>query len=166
MTVNAGRVASLLLMIAALLAGSGGQQVPFQLIPPNPGRRHLTFRPQKWSRNDGQNEVGTAQTRKSIDLPSDHRMGELKPGPGVEKARANCVACHSTDYIVRQPGSDEKRWEQEVRKMIEVFGAPISEPDAREIVQYLATVYGPTPAVPHSQSRGAPARPVPSSSRR
>ncbi len=32
--------------------------------------------------------------------------------------------------------------------MIEVFGAPISEPDAREIVGYLASAYGPTPPFP------------------
>ncbi len=125
MTVKAGRVTPVLLAVAGLLTGSGGQQA-----------------------------------RKSIDLPADNRMGELKPGPGVEKARANCVACHSTDYIVRQPGSDEKRWEQEVRKMVEVFGAPISEPDAREIVRYLTSAYGPAPAISRSQTRGRSAGPV------
>ncbi len=103
---------------------------------------------------------GGQKAQKSIELPADHRMADLKPGPGVEKARANCVACHSTDYIVRQPGSDEKHWAQEVRKMIEVFGAPISERDAREIVQYLARAYGPAPSIPRPQPRGPAVRPV------
>jgi len=80
---------------------------------------------------------------RSIELPGDNPMAELKPGPGVETVRANCIACHSTDYIVRQPPSDAKRWEGEVRKMVSVYGAPISEADAKVIVQYLAAVYGP-----------------------
>jgi mono/diheme cytochrome c family protein len=79
---------------------------------------------------------------RSIELPGDNPMAELKAGPGVEVVRANCIACHSTDYIVRQPGSDAKRWEGEVKKMIGVYGAPISEADARVIVQYLAATYG------------------------
>ena len=71
---------------------------------------------------------------RSIELPADNAMAELKPGPGVEVVRANCIACHSTDYIVRQPRSDAKRWEGEVKKMISVYGAPISEADAKVIV--------------------------------
>lgn len=82
---------------------------------------------------------------KQITLPPDNALGDLKPGPGVETVRNNCVACHSTDFIVLQPRSDAKQWEAEVRKMITVFGAPISEADAKVIVQYLATAYGPAP---------------------
>src|SRR2546427_671433 len=74
--------------------------------------------------------------KKSITLPGDNALAELKPGPGVGVVRANCVACHSTDYIVRQPGSEAK-------KMISVFGAPISEADAKVIVDYLSSAYGP-----------------------
>jgi mono/diheme cytochrome c family protein len=81
--------------------------------------------------------------QKSIQLPPDNAMAELKRGRGVEVARANCVACHSTDYIVRQPGRDTKQWEAEVKKMITVFGAPISNEDAAVIVEYLASAYGP-----------------------
>jgi len=80
---------------------------------------------------------------RSITLPPDNAMAELKAGPGVETARANCVACHSTDYIVRQPGSDAKRWEGEVKKMVTVYGAPISEANTKIIVEYLASAYGP-----------------------
>lgn len=80
---------------------------------------------------------------KSITLPADDALGELKPGASVETVRANCIACHSTDYIVLQPGRDTKQWEAEVKKMITVFGAPISESDAKLIVQYLASAYGP-----------------------
>jgi mono/diheme cytochrome c family protein len=83
---------------------------------------------------------------RSIELPADNAMAELKLGPGVEVVRANCIACHSTDYIVRQPRSDAKRWEGEVKKMTGVYGAPISDADEKVIVAYLAAVYGPVPA--------------------
>jgi sulfite dehydrogenase (cytochrome) subunit B len=86
--------------------------------------------------------LGARATEKSIKLPDDNAMAQLKPGPNVDVVRKNCIVCHSTDYIVRQPGSDAKKWESEVRKMIKVYGAPISEADAKVIVEYLATAYG------------------------
>jgi sulfite dehydrogenase (cytochrome) subunit B len=79
----------------------------------------------------------------SIKLPADNPSSELKQASGVDTVRRNCVICHSTDYIVRQPRLDAMRWQAEVRKMIDVFGAPISEPDAKVIADYLANNYGP-----------------------
>ncbi len=96
---------------------------------------------------------------KSIILPPDNAMAELKPGVGVEVVRANCIACHSTDYIVRQPGRDTKQWEAEVKKMISVFGAPINDPDVKVIVQYLATAYGPPPKAPERHGKPRTAKP-------
>ena len=86
--------------------------------------------------------LGARAAEKSIKLPDDNAMAQLKPGPNVDVVRANCFDCHSTDYIVRQPASDAKKWEAEVQKMIKVYGAPISEADAKAIVEYLATAYG------------------------
>jgi len=80
--------------------------------------------------------------RKSIALPDDSAVAKLKPGPGVEKARASCGICHSTDYIVRQPKMDAAHWQAEVKKMITVYGAPISEEDAKAISDYLTSAYG------------------------
>ncbi len=88
---------------------------------------------------------------KTIDLPPDNPMAELQPGRGVEVVRANCVACHSTDYIVRQPGGDQQKWQGEVKKMINVFGAPISAQDAELIVRYLASAYGPPTLQPQTE---------------
>ncbi len=81
---------------------------------------------------------------KSITLPADDAYATLKPGPGAETTRNNCVACHSTDYIVIQPRGDAKQWQGVVTKMIKVYEAPISEQDAKAIVEYLASAYGPT----------------------
>ena len=87
--------------------------------------------------------AGASGAEKTIKLPDDNSMAQLKPGEGVEVVRAVCIACHSTDYIVRQPGRDAQQWETEVKKMITVFGAPISESDAKVMVKYLAATYGP-----------------------
>jgi sulfite dehydrogenase (cytochrome) subunit B len=80
---------------------------------------------------------------KTIKLPDDNAMAQLKPGQGVDMARKDCAACHSTDYIVRQPGRDAQQWQSEVSKMITVYGARISDSDGKLIVSYLASAYGP-----------------------
>ena len=68
---------------------------------------------------------------------------ELKAGAGREKVEANCVACHSLDYIVaNSPFLTRQVWDAEVTKMIKAFGAPISDADAKEIVDYLSANYG------------------------
>ena len=67
----------------------------------------------------------------------------LTPGPGVEKVEANCAACHSLDYIqMNSPFLSSTQWDAEVKKMINVMGAPINEADAKTIVEYLSAKYG------------------------
>lgn len=67
----------------------------------------------------------------------------LKEGPGVDKVRQNCVACHSLDYIpLNSPFLDEKGWEAVVAKMANAFKAPIKEEDRKPIAEYLAKNYG------------------------
>jgi cytochrome c5 len=83
-----------------------------------------------------------AQERKII-LPADHDYARLKSGPGSDSAQTQCQFCHSTDYIVMQPGGDAKLWEGVVTKMIKVFGAPLSEADAEAITEYLTKNYPP-----------------------
>ncbi len=89
--------------------------------------------------------AATPPQKRSIDLPNDNAMARLKPGPGLDAVKNNCGICHSTDYIVRQPRLEAKKWEAEVKKMMTVFGAPVSEADAREIVDYLSKNYGSKP---------------------
>lgn len=68
---------------------------------------------------------------------------QLKAGAGREQVEANCVACHSLDYIgMNSPFLDRKGWEGTVNKMIKIMGAPVSEADARAIVDYLQANYG------------------------
>ena len=68
------------------------------------------------------------------------RLGD---GPGRSLVEANCVMCHSLDYIpMNSPFLDRKGWEASVNKMIKVMGAPIAEADAQKIIDYLAAQYG------------------------
>jgi len=80
---------------------------------------------------------------KKIQLPPDHPFGKLTSGAGSELAEKKCALCHSTDYIVRQPRGDLKRWQGVVTKMIKVYAAPIDDQEARTIADYLASAYGP-----------------------
>ncbi|HEX3632128.1 MAG TPA: cytochrome c [Casimicrobiaceae bacterium] len=67
----------------------------------------------------------------------------LKDGPGRDKVEANCASCHSLDYIQgNSPFMNRGVWDAEVTKMIKAYGAPVSDADAREIVDYLTKNYG------------------------
>ena len=78
-------------------------------------------------------------TVRSITLPS-IRI-ELMEGEGRVKAETFCNICHSTDYITTQPKFPRAQWTATVNKMIKVYGAPISEEDAKTIINYLVTHY-------------------------
>ena len=86
--------------------------------------------------------VATAQ-EKTIALPADNEYAKLKPGPNSGLTQTQCQFCHSTDYIVMQPPGAAKQWDAVVTKMIKVFGASLTETDAKAITEYLATTYGP-----------------------
>lgn len=80
---------------------------------------------------------------KSIQLPSDGV--QLKPSslPGYAKARTNCVACHSAEYMLYQPPSAPRPyWDAMVKRMKAVFKAPIDDADMPEIIDYLVRTYG------------------------
>ena len=62
---------------------------------------------------------------------------------GVELVQANCITCHSVEYINHQPLLTEKAWEKTVDKMIKTFGAPVADSASRgAIIRYLVTVKG------------------------
>ena len=81
-----------------------------------------------------------AAAPRAIVLPEPEQS--LKAGEGREVAEGNCQSCHSLDYIQTQPpGKGAPFWSGEVKKMIDVFGATISEDDAKKIAAYLAQTY-------------------------
>jgi len=71
-------------------------------------------------------------------------FAEVRPGPGQDVVEANCGACHTTDYIrMNSAFLTPDAWKAEVGKMRAVFGLPIDDSVAAEILQYLTTEYGP-----------------------
>ena len=63
---------------------------------------------------------------------------------GVELAEANCLGCHSADYVEMQPrgpGFGREFWRAAVVKMVKVYHAPIEAGDIDAITDYLATAY-------------------------
>jgi mono/diheme cytochrome c family protein len=68
---------------------------------------------------------------------------QLKQATGLDKVETNCGGCHSLDYVImNSPFPTSAVWEAEVNKMVKAFGAPIEEPDAKTIVEYLKNNYG------------------------
>jgi len=67
---------------------------------------------------------------------------KLKAVSGHELVTGRCAVCHSLDYIEMNAAvMDQAGWERTVRKMIDRFGAPISDEEAKQIVQYLGSQY-------------------------
>jgi mono/diheme cytochrome c family protein len=74
---------------------------------------------------------------------ADESQVKLRDGEGKQLVEANCVMCHSLDYIqMNSPFLDRKGWEGSVNKMIKVMGAPIRSEDVPAIVDYLSKNYG------------------------
>ena len=67
---------------------------------------------------------------------------EIPQGPNVEIYTKNCLICHTARYVSMQPLFSKAVWQNEVKKMVDVYGAPISEPDQVLIVEYLVAVKG------------------------
>lgn len=68
---------------------------------------------------------------------------KLKPGPGMELVQAQCVLCHSLDYISTQPPLTRPQWEASIAKMQQKYGAPVPTNAVPRLADYLVTAYGP-----------------------
>ena len=80
---------------------------------------------------------------KTITLPIEGLPLKASPLPGYAKAQANCVACHSAEYMLYQPPTAARPyWEAMVTRMKVVFKAPIDDADMPVIVDYLVKTYG------------------------
>lgn len=80
---------------------------------------------------------------KTIELPPDPIQLTPSALPGYARAQANCVACHSAEYMLYQPATAPRTyWDAMVKRMKVVFNAPIADADIPVIVDYLARTYG------------------------
>lgn len=84
-------------------------------------------------------------TLTALTLPAlaEEKFVELKTATGKDVVETNCGGCHSLDYVqMNSPFLKADGWNAEVTKMIKVFGAPVSDDDAKRIVDYLTANYG------------------------
>lgn len=79
----------------------------------------------------------------SLPAAAEEKPIDLKKAPGLDKVEGNCGSCHTLDYIqMNSPYPNAALWDAEVAKMIKVYGAPITDADAKEIAEYLKKNYG------------------------
>ncbi|MEQ1859864.1 MAG: cytochrome c [Chthoniobacteraceae bacterium] len=71
----------------------------------------------------------------------------LKPNPGADLVKANCLMCHSVDYITTQPSLTRDQWKASVTKMQQKYGAPVVAESVDPLLDYLLRSYG-KPATP------------------
>jgi sulfite dehydrogenase (cytochrome) subunit B len=66
----------------------------------------------------------------------------LRAGPGHDLTAGLCMICHSLEYIpANAPAMNRGAWQKSIQKMRERFGAPISDEQAQQILDYLAANY-------------------------
>lgn len=79
----------------------------------------------------------------SVNAFADESTIRMKEAPETPTLVANCSGCHSLDYIqMNSKFMKRAGWEAEVRKMVSVMGAPVSDADAAKLVDYLVREYG------------------------
>jgi sulfite dehydrogenase (cytochrome) subunit B len=71
---------------------------------------------------------------------------QLKEGGGRDVTISRCIVCHSLEYIPSNaPAMNRAGWEKSIQKMRDRFGAPITDEEARQILDYLAANYSGKP---------------------
>jgi cytochrome c5 len=71
----------------------------------------------------------------AVNLPQDTTQFPVRDG--VEAMNANCAACHSTSMILLQPSLTSDEWKAEIKKMREVYKAPVDPAAEPAILAYL-----------------------------
>lgn len=90
----------------------------------------------------------TATSAEEIRWPLETLSYQPSDLPGFRLVQSNCLTCHSAHYVAYQPPLPASYWDATVRKMKNVFKAPIEEKDIAAMVDYLAQTYGDAGASP------------------
>jgi cytochrome c551/c552 len=75
-----------------------------------------------------------------IELPLETAV--YKQAPGADLANAQCLTCHSAEYISTQPLMPRAFWKASVDKMIGKYGAPVPAEQVDALADYLSKNYG------------------------
>ena len=66
----------------------------------------------------------------------------LREGEGRDLTQGRCIICHSVEYIpANAPAMDRAAWQKSIQKMKDRFGAPITDEEAKQILEYLSANY-------------------------
>ena len=67
---------------------------------------------------------------------------QLKDGAGRDLTVGTCMTCHSIEYIPSNaPAMNRAAWQKTIQKMRERFDAPITDEQAKQILDYLDANY-------------------------
>lgn len=84
---------------------------------------------------NGVSSNGVTLVSVSETLPAESET--LPANAGADVVTANCTACHSAAMITAQPPLKPEQWAATVKKMREVYKAPVAEADVPAILAYL-----------------------------
>lgn len=74
--------------------------------------------------------------------PAAAEVTDLREGPGRDLTVGRCIVCHSVEYIPSNaPAMNRAAWQKSIQKMKERFGAPITDDEAKQILDYLDANY-------------------------
>ena len=67
---------------------------------------------------------------------------DLREAPGRDLTVGRCIICHSVEYIPSNaPAMNRTAWQKTIQKMKDKFGAPITDEEAQQILDYLDANY-------------------------
>jgi mono/diheme cytochrome c family protein len=62
--------------------------------------------------------------------------------PGAEIVMAQCLQCHSAEYITTQPPLGRNAWKASIEKMRSKYGAVVAPETELVLLEYLVGAYG------------------------
>ena len=88
---------------------------------------------------DGARTARAAEAAKTV---APVEMTTLRDGAGRDLTIGRCIICHSVEYIPSNaPAMNRVAWQKTIQKMKEKFGAPITDEEAKQILDYLDANY-------------------------
>jgi sulfite dehydrogenase (cytochrome) subunit B len=86
--------------------------------------------------------VAAAVTVLMVLRAAGQEMTELKDGAARDLTVGRCMICHSIEYIPSNaPAMNRAAWQKTIQKMKDRFGAPITDEEAKQILDYLDANY-------------------------
>ncbi len=79
---------------------------------------------------------------RALDIQLPPETGAFKQDPAAEIANAQCLICHSVEYVTMQPPMPRPFWKSSIQKMQQKYGAPIPDGQVEQLADYLARNYG------------------------